>query len=122
MFRKKAGLTERLEALDQAAQIGAPYLSPGNREGLERVAKASAERRALSGDHTVDLSGPDPVVSAAQVDVPLSLVLADQHQLHPRRAGGPQSEVGTVAAQPGAETGRVRRGWQDRRSGAHIAR
>ena len=47
------GQPERLQALDQAAQIGAPYLSPGNREGLERVAKASAERRALSGDHTV---------------------------------------------------------------------
>lgn len=53
MFRKKAGLTERLEALDQAAQIGAPYLSANNREGLERVARAGAERRALSGDHTV---------------------------------------------------------------------
>ena len=44
MFRKKAGLTERLEALDQAAQIGAPYLSPGNREGLERV---RGKRRVL---------------------------------------------------------------------------
>ena len=53
MFRKKVGLTERLEALDQAAQIGAPYLSADNREGLERVARAGAERRALSGDHTV---------------------------------------------------------------------
>ena len=53
MFRKKAGLTERLVALEEAAQIGAPYLSPAHREGLERVAKAGAERRALSGDHTV---------------------------------------------------------------------
>ena len=53
MFKKKAGLTERLTALEEAAQIGAPYLSPAHREGLERVAKAGAERRALSGDHTV---------------------------------------------------------------------
>ena len=53
MFRKKVGLGERLEALEEAAQIGAPYLSPSHREQLERVARAGAERRALSGDHTV---------------------------------------------------------------------
>ena len=31
MFKKKAGLTERLTALEEAAQIGAPYLSPAHR-------------------------------------------------------------------------------------------
>lgn len=53
MFRKKVGLGERLVALEEAAQIGAPYLSSSHREQLERVAKAGSERRALSGDHTV---------------------------------------------------------------------
>ena len=53
MFKKKAGLGERLAALEEAAHIGAPYLSPAHREGLERVARAGAERRALSAEHTV---------------------------------------------------------------------
>lgn len=48
-----ASLGERLAALDEAAAIGAPYLSPAQRDRLEKVARAGAERRALSAEHTV---------------------------------------------------------------------
>jgi len=51
--RKTASLGERLTALDEAAEIGAPYLSPAQRERLEKIARAGAERRALSAEHTV---------------------------------------------------------------------
>ena len=53
VFRKASGLGERLAALDEAAQIGAPYLSPTHRGDLQRVAQSGAQRRALSGEHTV---------------------------------------------------------------------
>ena len=53
LFSKKIGLSKRLSALEDAAEIGAPYLSGEQRERLERVAKAGAERRALSAEHTV---------------------------------------------------------------------
>lgn len=51
--RNGASLGERLTALEEAAQIGAPYLSRAQRERLEKVARAGAERRALSAEHTV---------------------------------------------------------------------
>ena len=53
LFSSKAPLGERLDALGQAAEIGHPYLSPAQRERLEKVARAGAERRALSTEHTV---------------------------------------------------------------------
>lgn len=53
VFRKASSLGERLAALNEAAQIGAPYLSPTHRGDLQRVAQAGAQRRALSGEHTV---------------------------------------------------------------------
>ena len=53
MFRKKPNLNERLDALEDAARIGEPYLTDEHRERLERVATAGAERRALSAEHTV---------------------------------------------------------------------
>ena len=53
LFSSKAPLGERLDALGQAAEIGRPYLSPAQRERLEKVARAGAERRALSAEHTV---------------------------------------------------------------------
>lgn len=51
--RNTASLGERLTALDEAAEIGAPYLTPAQRERLETTARAGAERRALSAEHTV---------------------------------------------------------------------
>lgn len=51
--RGSATLGERLTALEEAAAIGAPYLSPAQRERLEKIARAGAERRALSAEHTV---------------------------------------------------------------------
>ena len=53
LFKKQAALGERLAALEEAAQIGAPYLAPERRERLEQVAHAGAQRRALSAEHTV---------------------------------------------------------------------
>lgn len=53
LFKKKPTLTERLTALEEAAQIGAPYLSQQQLGRLTQVAKAGAERRALSSEHTV---------------------------------------------------------------------
>lgn len=53
LFNSKAPLGERLTALDQAAGIGRDYLTPTQRERLEQVARAGAERRALSAEHTV---------------------------------------------------------------------
>lgn len=53
MFRKKLSLTERLEALREAADLGEGLLSPAEHADLARVADAAAERRALSGEHTV---------------------------------------------------------------------
>ena len=51
LFKKKPTLTERLTALEEAAQIGAPYLSQQQLGRLTQVAKAGAERRALSSEH-----------------------------------------------------------------------
>ncbi|WP_257161929.1 GTPase family protein [Corynebacterium cystitidis] len=53
MFRNKATLNERLEALDRAVELGKGYLPPGEIERLESVAQAGAQRRALSAEHTV---------------------------------------------------------------------
>ncbi|WP_290219266.1 GTPase family protein [Corynebacterium atrinae] len=53
MFKKKSTLNQRLDALANAAALGAPYLSPAEHESLTRISAAAAERRALSGDHTV---------------------------------------------------------------------
>lgn len=53
MFKKKPQLSERLEALNSAREAGTAYLSPAELEPLDRVAKAAAERRELSADHTV---------------------------------------------------------------------
>ena len=53
LFKKKATLGERLGALEDAAAIGSPYLAPSERERLESVARAGAERRELSAEHTV---------------------------------------------------------------------
>lgn len=51
--RGTTSLGERLTALEEASRIGAPYLSPAQRERLEKIARAGAERRALSAEHTV---------------------------------------------------------------------
>lgn len=48
-----ASLGQRLTALEEAAEIGAPYLTPDQRTRLEQIARAGAERRALSAEHTV---------------------------------------------------------------------
>lgn len=53
MFGRKASLTERLAALQQAAELGGSRLSPAEHAALSRVADAADERRRLSGDHTV---------------------------------------------------------------------
>lgn len=53
MFSRKASLTERLAALDEAAALGGDRLSPAEHAALARVADAAGERRRLSGDHTV---------------------------------------------------------------------
>ncbi|QGU03748.1 GTPase [Corynebacterium comes] len=53
MFSKKASLTERLVALDEAAALGGARLSPAEHAALARVADAAGERRRLSGEHTV---------------------------------------------------------------------
>lgn len=53
MFTKKKSLSERLDALATAAELGEPYLSPAEHASLTRVSAAAAERRALSGEHTV---------------------------------------------------------------------
>ena len=53
LFKRSTPLGERLTALEDAAEIGAPYLSPAQKERLEKVARAGAERRALSAEHTV---------------------------------------------------------------------
>ena len=53
MFRKKRTITERLEALREAADLGEGLISPAEHANLVRVADAASERRALSGEHTV---------------------------------------------------------------------
>ena len=53
MFRKKLSITERLEALHEAADLSEGLVSPAEHAALERVAEAASERRALSGEHTV---------------------------------------------------------------------
>lgn len=52
-FKRKAPLGDRLAALDEAAAIGAPYLPDSEVQRFQKVARAGAERRALSADHTV---------------------------------------------------------------------
>ena len=53
LFKRTAPLGDRLTALEEAAAIGAPYLSPDEYERLDKIARAGAQRRALSGEHTV---------------------------------------------------------------------
>lgn len=53
MFGRKASLTQRLAALDEAAALGGDHLSPAEHAALARVADAAGERRRLSGEHTV---------------------------------------------------------------------
>lgn len=53
LFKRTASLGDRLTALNEASEIGAPYLSPAQRERLESIARAGAERRSLSAEHTV---------------------------------------------------------------------
>lgn len=53
MFKKKASLTDRLSYLAQAAELGRPHLTDAEYDQLTHVAQAAAERRALSGEHTV---------------------------------------------------------------------
>ncbi|WP_254868381.1 GTPase [Corynebacterium sp. Marseille-P4321] len=53
IFKKKPTLTERLEALEDAAEIGRGYLGQQQLDRLEHVARAGNERRALSAEHTV---------------------------------------------------------------------
>lgn len=53
LFKKSANLSEKLDALEQAAEVGQPYLLPEQYEQLLKIADAGAERRELSGDHTV---------------------------------------------------------------------
>ncbi|WIM71321.1 GTPase [Corynebacterium suedekumii] len=53
MFGRKHSLSERLSALDDAAALGAEYLSPAEHAALTRVADAAGERRELSAEHTV---------------------------------------------------------------------
>lgn len=53
LFKRKPTLGERLTALDDAADIARPYLPQTQLERIEKVARAGAERRALSAEHTV---------------------------------------------------------------------
>ncbi|MEH0146624.1 GTPase [Corynebacterium sp. Q4381] len=53
IFSAKPTLGERLNALDEAADIAAPYLPQVEVHQLKRVATSGAERRALSAEHTV---------------------------------------------------------------------
>lgn len=53
MARRKTSLTERLAALEEAAELGGSHLSPAEHAALIKVADAAGERRELSGDHTV---------------------------------------------------------------------
>lgn len=53
LFKKTANLSEKLEALEQAAEIGQAYLLPSQYEQLLAIAEAGSKRRELSGDHTV---------------------------------------------------------------------
>lgn len=53
IFQRKASLGDRLTALNEAADIAAPYLPADEVQRLKQVAKAGSERRALSAEHTV---------------------------------------------------------------------
>ena len=53
MFGKKTTLTERLDALHTAADLGHGYLSPHEQEAITDVTEQAAQRRELSGSHTV---------------------------------------------------------------------
>ncbi|MDU0478697.1 50S ribosome-binding GTPase [Staphylococcus chromogenes] len=53
IFGTKTSLTDRLHALEEAAQLGGSRLTPSEHDALTRVAKAAAQRRALSSEHTV---------------------------------------------------------------------
>ena len=53
MFGKKTTLTERIDALTTAAQLGEGYLMPHELERINSVTAQAAERRTLSGAHTV---------------------------------------------------------------------
>lgn len=53
LFKRKAPLGDRLTALDEAAAVAKPYLAEEELARLTKVARAGAERRELSGEHTV---------------------------------------------------------------------
>ena len=53
LFKRTTPLGDRLAALEEAASIGAPYLPADEVQRFQSVARAGAERRALSADHTV---------------------------------------------------------------------
>nr|VDG62322.1 GTPase Era [Streptococcus thermophilus] len=53
LFKRTTPLGDRLAALEEAASIGAPYLPADEVQRFHSVARAGAERRALSADHTV---------------------------------------------------------------------
>lgn len=53
LFKKSAPLSEKLESLEQAAEVGQAYLLPEQYDRLLKIADAGAKRRELSGDHTV---------------------------------------------------------------------
>ena len=53
MFQRKASLGDRLNALDEAAGLASPYLPASEVQRFRNVARAGAERRALSAEHTV---------------------------------------------------------------------
>lgn len=53
MFGKKTTLTERLDALQTAADLGHGYLSSHEQEAITGVTEQAAQRRELSGSHTV---------------------------------------------------------------------
>ncbi|WP_235933490.1 GTPase [Corynebacterium qintianiae] len=53
LFKKKPSLGGRLAVLQEAAELGAAYLSPGELQRLTAVSDSAAQRRALSAEHTV---------------------------------------------------------------------
>lgn len=52
-FERSSTITQRLEALEKAAEVGKPYLAQPDYERLAGLARQAGARRKLSGDHTV---------------------------------------------------------------------
>ncbi|WP_309473700.1 GTPase [Corynebacterium phoceense] len=53
MFNRSHSLSERLDALDRAAESGGAFFTPEQHAAITRVRESAAARRALSAEHTV---------------------------------------------------------------------